>query len=94
MALEDVPGNFIVNYCRGDELQEECLYGLFVSRVSFNLNSWCCRLAVVTFSMDISPNALKECIFVGAVPEIRLELTGQSFSSDLGEGKEFQFTRS
>ena len=58
MALEDVPGNLIVNCCRRDELQEECLYGLLVCRVAFNLDGWCSGVAIVTYSLDISSNTL------------------------------------
>ena len=87
MALEYVPGIFIFNCCRRDELQEECLYGLFVSRVAFNLNGRCSGSTVVSYSLDNSPNALKGCIYVGAVPEDGLELTGQSYSLDVGGGK-------
>ena len=86
--MEDVPGILIVNCCRRDELQEECLYGLFVCRVAFNLNGWCSGSTVVPYSLDISPNALKGCIYVGAVPEDGLELTGQSYSLDVGGGKQ------
>ena len=69
MVLEDVPGIFIVNCCRRDELQEECLYGLFVSGVAFILDGWCNRSTIVPYSLDISPSALKGCIYVGAIPE-------------------------
>ena len=85
--LEDVPGILIVNCCRRDELQEECLYGLFVCRVAFNLNGWCSGLMVVPYYLDISPNAMKGCIYVGAGPEDRLKLTGQCYSLDVGGGE-------
>ena len=85
--LEDVPGILIINCCRRDELQEECLSGLFVSRVAFNLDGWCSGLMVVPYYLDISPNAMKGCIYVGAGPEDRLELTGQCYSLDVGGGE-------
>ena len=87
MALEYVPGIFIFNCCRRDELQEECLYGLFVSRVAFNLNGWCSGFMVVPYFLDISPNAQKGCTYVGAIPEDGLELTCQSYCLDVGGGK-------
>ena len=88
MALEDVPGILIVNCCRRDEPQEECLYGLFVCRVAFNLNGWCSGYTVVPYTLDISPNALNGCIYVGIVPEDGLELNGQSYFLDVGGGKQ------
>ena len=59
-----------------------------MSRVAFILHGWCSGSTVVPYSLDISPNALKGCIYVGAVPEGRLELTGQRYSLDVGGGKE------
>ena len=69
-----------------------CLYGLFVSRVAFHLDGWYSGSTIVPYSLDISPSALKECIYVGAVPDNRLELTGQSYSLDVGGGKKKPFT--
>ena len=51
-------------------------------------------MTVVPYSLDISPNALKGCIYVGVGPEDWLELTGQRYSLDVGGGKEDQSTRS
>ena len=63
-----------------------------MSRVAFILHGWCSGSTVVPYSLDISPNALKGCIYVGAGPEDSLELTGQSYSLDVGGGKEEPFT--
>ena len=59
-----------------------------MSRVAFHLNGWCSGSRVVPYSLDVSPSALKGCIYVGAVPEGGLELTGQSYSLDVGGGKQ------
>ena len=58
MVLEDVLWVYLANFCGGDKLQEESLYGMLVAGVAFDLDSWCCQLFVVPDALNICPNAL------------------------------------